>query len=266
MKDSYKGTWWVLAIAFLLLFAVSAADGKVSLFGYTPKPSGLYQRLLGDNRLLSAQSGTSVSEPVVPEPPVARDTVAEPDTLPKTILLFGDSMLEGLSPRLAAYCKASGHTLCSVIWYSSTSERWGNSPRLSEYIKRLHPDYIFISLGANELFVSNIIEKRTASVRRILSDIGDIPYVWIGPPNWKEDTGVNRMIADNVKPGCFFLTNGMHFQRKKDGAHPTASSAREWMDSVVRWMPEHCAHPILMRTPQENSARPARVFIHQPNE
>jgi len=262
MKASYKGTWWLLATAFLLLLAVSAADGRISLFGYEPKASDMYTRLLG-SRQEQPESGPE-TDVVHAEP--REEKRPEPDSLPKTILLFGDSMLEGLSPRLAAYCKASGHSLYTVIWYSSTSERWGSTDRLRHYIDKLNPDYIFVSLGANELFVSNIIDKRTRYVKKILSDIDTIPYVWIGPPNWKEDTGVNRMISDNAAPGCFFLSDGMHFNRKKDGAHPTASSASLWMDSVVRWMPEHCAHPILLRVQTEPTARPQRVFIHQPNE
>lgn len=265
MKASYKGTWWLLATAFLLLFAVSAADGRISFFGYEPKASDMYTRLLGSRQ---EQPTAGPETKVVPAElqELQEEKRPELDTLPKTILLFGDSMLEGLSPRLAAYCRASGHRLYTVIWYSSTSERWGSTDRLRRYIDKLRPDYIFVSLGANELFVSNIIDKRTRYVKKILSDIDTIPYVWIGPPNWKEDTGVNRMIRDNAAPGCFFLSDGMHFNRKKDGAHPTASSASRWMDSVVRWMSEHCAHPILLRVPTEPSARPQRVFIHQPNE
>ena len=265
MKASYKGTWWLLATAFLLLFAVSAADGRISFFGYEPKASDMYTRLLGSRQ---EQPTAGPETKVVPAElqELREEKRPELDTLPKTILLFGDSMLEGLSPRLAAYCRASGHRLYTVIWYSSTSERWGSTDRLRRYIDKLRPDYIFVSLGANELFVSNIIDKRTRYVKKILSDIDTIPYVWIGPPNWKEDTGVNRMIRDNAAPGCFFLSDGMHFNRKKDGAHPTASSASRWMDSVVRWMPEHCAHPILLRVPTEPAARPQRVFIHQPNE
>lgn len=265
MKASYKGTWWLLATAFLLLFAVSAADGRISFFGYEPKASDMYTRLLGSRQ---EQPTAGPETKVVPAElqELQEEKRPELDTLPKTILLFGDSMLEGLSPRLAAYCRASGHRLYTVIWYSSTSERWGSTDRLRRYIDKLRPDYIFVSLGANELFVSNIIDKRTRYVKKMLSDIDTIPYVWIGPPNWKEDTGVNRMIRDNAAPGCFFLSDGMHFNRKKDGAHPTASSASRWMDSVVRWMPEHCAHPILLRVPTEPSARPQRVFIHQPDE
>jgi hypothetical protein len=176
-------------------------------------------------------------------------------------------MLDGLSPRLAAYAAANGHTLYSVIWYSSTSEIWGRSSRLSQYIRRLHPDYIFICLGSNELIVRNVKTKRRKFVNNILSQVGSIPFVWIGPPNWKPDTGINELIDECVPAGCYFVSNGMTFERGKDGAHPTPASAAQWMDSVARWMPQHAAHPIKMRSPQPGQrARAKRTYVHQPNE
>lgn len=258
--------WSVLAVAFAVIFGLSVMDAEeIALGPVKLKSSRMYTRVLGSRHQ---------NKPQTPPPPVTaadikpvkQDIAAQPDTLPKTILFFGDSMLEGLSPRLAAYCKASGHKLYTVIWYSSTSERWGQSDKLARYMRTVKPDYVFISLGANEMFVDRIIEKRSGYVKKILADIGNVPYVWIGPPNWKNDTGVNRMVADNVKPGCFFLSNGMKFDRKKDGAHPTAPSAALWMDSIVRWMPKHCAHPIRMEKPATATARPVKIYIHQPDE
>ena len=72
------------------------------------------------------------------------------------------------------------------------------------------------------------------------------------------------MIATNVAQGTFFLSNGMHFDRASDGAHPTRSSAILWMDSVARWMPNHSAHPILMEMPEERTARATRIEVLQP--
>ena len=186
------------------------------------------------------------------------------DTASQNILIIGDSMLEGLNPRLAAYAKENGHTLNSVIWYSSTSKYWGTCDTLKVFLRKFKPTFIFISLGANELFVRNIAEERDAYVKNFLKQIGDIPYLWIGPPNWKKDTGINDLIEKNVKEGCFFLSNGMHFDRAKDGAHPTHASAALWLDSVARWMPAHCAHPIKMKKPTEAKGRPASVTVLQP--
>ena len=74
------------------------------------------------------------------------------------------------------------------------------------------------------------------------------------------------MLAENLPEGTFFVSNGMKFDRKKDGAHPTRESAAKWMDSVVRWMPEHCIHPIVLNKPEADKARAKRVFVHQPGE
>lgn len=294
MHESYKGFWSLLAVAFIAFFVASAFDGRLSLGGHTLKTTDMCDAVLGHHEPDNTPDPISVvatptpavvatkppgaTQPgnlevaaATPETPAvngspATITPAPLDTVPKTILFIGDSMLEGLSPRLAAYCNASGHKLYTVIWYSSTSERWGQSDKLASYIRRINPDYIFICLGANELFVSDIVKKRTGYVRKILADIGTIPYIWIGPPNWKPDTGINSIIAANASPGCYFKSDGMHFERKRDGAHPTSASAAKWLDSVVRWMPAHAARPIRLENPGPGSGRPAKVFIHQPDE
>lgn len=200
----------------------------------------------------------------VEEPEVAKP--AEVDTMPKSILFIGDSMLEGLSPRLAAYAKLNGHKLNSVIWYSSTTEVWGSCDKLAGFVKKFNPDFVVVCLGANELFVRDIITRRAKYVDNMLSQIGAIPYVWIGPPNWKKDTGINRIVSSKVKPGTYFMSDGMHFDRAKDGAHPTRRSAEMWMDSVARWMTLHSAHPIKMECPAPGTARATSVTVLQPQK
>ena len=261
MNRNHLSLWLLLLVAFCAVVCVSFF-GPVNILGYELKDSGI----------AAALSRSEEVDMVVDSLIVPTDTVpAEPEPVPvdtasKHILFFGDSMLDGLYPRLAAYADKNGHELYVVIWYSSTSEVWGRSERLREYIDRYNPDYIFISLGANELFVKDIAEKRDKYVKKILADIGDIPYLWIGPPNWKPDTGINDLIEANVPKGNFFLSDGMEFRRKKDGAHPTVESAAEWMDSIARWMPLNSSHPILMETPDVARSRAKKVFVHQPNE
>lgn len=268
---NYSGLWLVLAVAFVIFAVVSAFETPVSIFGHELKSSKIVPTLTADGSAQRKATGSGAGVNVrrgagaTTTVPTTRRPV-EVDTLPKTILFIGDSMLDGLYPRLAAYANANGHTLYAVIWYSSTSEVWGKSDKLKKYINELKPTYIFVSLGANELFVKDIAEKRDKYVKKIIADIGNIPYVWIGPPNWKEDTGINDLIAKNAGPDHFFLTNGMKFPRMKDGAHPTHEAAIGWMDSVVRWMPRHSSHPIRMNVPKEKKARAKRVFVHQPTE
>ena len=261
MFKNYKGLWLLLAVAFAVFAALSFME-PVSIGGNTLKQSGIAEALTPKPHTDAAPADSAAA-------PAAKSAAKEPvpvDTASKTLLFIGDSMLEGLSPRLAAYAKANGHKMYTVMWYSSTSEIWGGSGKIAQYKKRLNPDYIFICLGANELFVRDIKTKRDKYVKKMVQEIGSTPFLWIGPPNWKPDTGINDLIAANVPQGSFFLSDGMHFERSKDGAHPTRSSAIEWMDSVVRWMPAHSNHPIRLDLPAERTARPLKIFVHQPNE
>lgn len=254
MKKGYKGLWAILSISLILFFVASCFD-TINIFGMELKSSGMYERL------------TRVSEKVKEDTIVPEFSFPQPlDTASKHILFIGDSMLEGLSPRLAAYAQKNGHKMHTVIWYSSRTDVWGSCDTLTHFIKKYNPDYIFICLGANELFYKNVIERHSKHVDRMLSQIGDIPYLWIGPPNWKPDTGINQLIESKVKRGCFFMSNGMHFDRAKDGAHPTRSSAILWMDSVARWMPENSRFPIKMNVPTERTARPIRTEVLQPQK
>lgn len=259
----YFQLWALLLAAFIVIVAYSCLDSdkRLSLGDVEIKSSGIADRLTQQpDTTAKADSGLLASdmkkEAAIPAPV---------DTATQSILIIGDSMLEGLNPALGAYAKHNGHKLNSVIWYSSTSEYWGNSDTLRVYLNQFKPTFIFISLGANELFVSDIKEKRDKFVKSLIRQIGDIPYVWIGPPNWKKDTGINEMIVENVPQGRYFKSDGMHFDREKDGAHPTHASAKLWMDSIARWMPLHAEHPIRLDAPPADvKGRPDRVVVLQP--
>ena len=256
----YLPLWGILAVSFLIFALISFLDHP-TLLGHEFKTMGLADRLLAERTPPIAGPEEIIITDIINDPfPVPVDTAAQ------TILLIGDSMLEGIGPRMAAYADHNGHTLYEVMWYSSTSEKWGKSDKLSNYIERLNPTYIMICLGANELFVPDIAQKRGQYVRKIVEQAGNIPLLWIGPPNWKPDTGINSLIESTVPAGSFFLSNGMTFERSKDGAHPTRSSAALWVDSVARWMPEHSNHPIMMEKPEVSSSKAKRIFVHQPNE
>lgn len=267
MRKNYLLLWLLLAVSFAWFFWLSTFE-EIKVGPLKLKPSTLSERLLErpeESELPALASGKLVTESHKATEQGGGDRpLAEPDTASHSILIFGDSMLEGLNKRLAAYADANGHTLNSVIWYSSTSEVWGSCDTLKVYLRRFKPTYIFISLGGNELFAKDIAKRRAKWVKRLLEQVGDIPYVWIGPPNWKKDTGINELIASSVKDGCYFRSDGMHFDRQADGAHPTYASAALWMDSIARWMPLHSSHPIKMELPEAATGRPKSVVMLTP--
>ena len=231
MNKPLGGLLAILIIALAIFAALSVHTDGLELGSSTLKTASFAETLFSPvqasenpkrvaTRKTAATRKDGKATTAVPAAPVhPKGWRAPMDTTSKTILFIGDSMLEGLGPRLAAYAKHNGHTLVNVIWYSSTTEVWGRTTKLKEYINQFKPNYVFVCLGANELFVSDIKKKRQRYLDNMLSQIGNIPYVWIGPPNWKPDTGINDMLEASCADGSFFLSNGQHFDRAKDGAN-----------------------------------------------
>ena len=259
MKKPYFTLWAIIVLAFAGFLFLSVYNDEVHRLSI--RTGSFAKSLWGTST--TAQEHTQARQ--VPTPKQPKKKAAVLDTTGKNILFIGDSMLEGLAPRLGAYCEANGHALNSVIWYSSTSEVWSGSGKLAQYIKQFKPNYIFVCLGSNELFVNDIKEKRRHMVKKILAEIGTIPYIWIGPPNWKPDTGINSLLQEEVAEGHYYLsfTPTQHYDRSKDGAHPTRSSASAWMDRVCHWVMTSSEAPIKLKVPTQ--ARGAmHVVVLQP--
>lgn len=257
MKRTYFSFFALLLVAFMLFAGLSFfKDGIEESFGINTATfaSDLLSTPADEFELAEVVSTDSVSGKAI-----ATVERAPLDTTRKNILFIGDSMLERLSPRIAAYAEENGHQMNTVIWYGSSTEVWATSGRAKECIQKYRPDYIIISLGGNELFVNDIIARRTKYVKQIVAEFADIPYVWIGPPNWKKDTGINKMIQSVVPKGNFYLsyTPDQHYERAKDGAHPTPASAAKWADRICKWIVEESNNPIVLNLPQK-----ARAYCH----
>jgi hypothetical protein len=158
-----------------------------------------------------------------------------PDTSAKTILLTGDSMGDGLSLELRRLGRQNRVALVYVPWYSSTTRDWSENDTLRKLIRRYHPALVLFSLGSNELLIP-AIRTRERFVVSIVRQLQDVPSVWIGPPNWKEDTGINALIDKHLDSLHFFQSKALRFERMTDGAHPTFRASALWADTLVRWM------------------------------
>lgn len=265
MNKPYWGLWALLLAALVFFGILSFWQDGIRVGGFELK-TATFARDLGAQMTKrgGSESDTIATDENQPDGKHAKGWRAPMDTTAKNILFIGDSMLEGLAPRLAKYCDKNGHTLVEVIWYSSSTLVWGESGRLAELINKYKPNYIFVCLGANELYVPNIKRARRPHLKKMLAEIGDIPYVWIGPPNWDEDTGINDMIEEEVDEGCFYLSANDHFERSRDGAHPTRESAQLWMDRVIKWLGEKGAHPFRLENPGEGISRASNIIVYQP--
>ena len=186
------------------------------------------------------------------------------DSSAQRILFFGDSMVEGLLRRMNSYAYANGHSMTNIVWYSSTTEIWAKTDTLRYYINKVKPTFAMISIGANEQFLKDA-SSREPCIRQIMKVLGNTPFVWIGVPAWKEDTGINDLTKRVVGKNRYFDSRGLTLLRGRDHMHPTFSAACDWMDSVAVWMASpKTAHPIRMDKPTDDERHVYKTYALQP--
>ncbi len=247
MKNPQWKTLIAMSLVTLVLCSYAFYPDDLKVFGIALKKLDV-STLTSLMAEADVDKGVEIKADTATTPPVKP---LGPDTTKQKMLLIGDSMTEGLSPAFCNYAEANGHDHYSVIWYSSSVQRWGESQTLDYFLEQVKPGYIIICLGSNELFVKDL-PQRDKYIKKILKKIGNIPYVWIGPPNWKPDTGINRVIMENVGKERFFDSSQLKLQRRSDHAHPTKKAAAYWFDLVAEWMQStQCAHSVKMAKPDK---------------
>ena len=215
--------------------------------------------------IVSTDITTQDSLPTPPEEePIKEIKVHKPDFNKYRIMIFGDSMLEWLAKRLCDYSLENGYDLSSIIWYSSSTKLWATTDTLQYFLDRIQPDYVMLCLGGNELFVRDL-SKREKYIDAIVKRIGDRPFLWIGPPNWKKDTGINDLILQRVGEGRFFDSRELELDRAEDNMHPTRSAAALWMDTIAVWLSSSKArHPLKMDRPTQSRRRVYHQYMLRP--
>lgn len=192
------------------------------------------------------------SASAVPRPPPGKERM----------LILGDSMVEVLSPELHAYAKVNGHELVPAIWYGSTTAAWAGGPELGRLLKEIDPTMVIVVLGSSELTRRSIATRRPY-IEAIARRVGARKLAWIGPPNWREDTGINDLVADVVGRDRFFLSEGLELSRKKDGIHPDTAGGHVWVSAFVSWLATESRFGLEMVQPSSDgpfTAPAARVL------
>ncbi len=173
----------------------------------------------------------------------------------QTILVIGDSTLDGVGRRFNDYAVFNGHTIFTSIWYGATTLDWAYTTELPRLLNKVKPTFVIISLGTNDIGY-NDLSVRSAAVKEILREIGDIPYIWIGPISLRtvrDGTKVVNAIREAVGENLFFDSYHRRMARFADGIHPTFEASAHWVDDVVKWMsrPE-ASHHITMNYPSSS--------------
>ena len=174
------------------------------------------------------------------------------DTIKHRVLLIGDSECGGLCFPLNDYCEQNGHKLLlSLAWNSATVFNFAFSDTINKIILKYKPSYLFIVFGLNELPARDL-EQRKKAADQFAKKIGGIPYLWIGPANYMNDYGINKVFESAAETDCFFLTNNMELPRGDDGRHPSIKGYRIWMDSIAKWIKISAKYKIAMEKPTKS--------------
>lgn len=174
------------------------------------------------------------------------------DTIKHRILLIGDSECGGLCFPLNDYCEQNGHKLLlTLAWNSATVFNFAFSDTINKIILKYKPSYLFIVFGLNELPARDL-EQRKKAADQFAKKIGGIPYLWIGPANYMNDYGINKVFESAAETDCFFLTNNMELPRGDDGRHPSIKGYRLWMDSIAKWIKISAKYKISMEKPTKS--------------
>jgi lysophospholipase L1-like esterase len=154
---------------------------------------------------------------------------------PYRVLLTGDSMGDGLYLAWRKERKKGRFDLRYAPWYGSTTEDWGTTHHLAELIADYRPHFVIFSLGSNDL-LHHKVGRNEKYLREIVRQLGQTTYIWVGPPNWKEDTGINRLIVKHVGHRYFFPSKNLQLERQPDGIHVTFAASEFWADTISHWV------------------------------
>ena len=148
------------------------------------------------------------------------------------MLVFGDSFVDaGLSQRLKKHVQERGGKLLADSWTSSTTVAWSSGDRLNNLLAAFKPDVVFISIGANEVFLP-APEARAQYVRSIVKRLAGRPCVWVGTPLWKGETGITAVERANAPPCAYFDSSALEIARNPDKIHPSPKGGAAWADAV----------------------------------
>ena len=248
----------IAILALPLIFVVAYALCPIQL----PPPGWTLSKI--DLKASPSPSKGEVRDSVTPytiTPPLEGTGEASSDTTIQRILFFGDSMAEGLVRRMADYAQENGYQLARVVWYNSTTRQWATSDTLRHYIRRYRPTFFMVCMGGNEQFLKNPA-ARQPYIQQIISKMAGKPFVWIGIPSWRGDTGFNNLVQQCVGPDRYFDSRHLTLKRCSDRAHPTFEAAGIWMDSIAVWMKDR--YPIRMQKPRKKATHKYPLHLLQP--
>lgn len=256
--------WVLITVAMVIFIGISLSD-DLKVGSYTLSKARFPETLLVQSDLKDTLDKKDNLETLPDSLLISQPEIIEPDTTVHKLLVFGDSMTHHLAMSISKYGTKNQYKVLGVTWESSSIPGWSNSGKVKQYIEMWNPDFIIVSLGSNEMELKHF-DRRIPDVKKIVEEMGEVPFVWAGPPLWKKDKGVYAMLEEALPPGVLFRAEGIEIPRGPDKVHPTKHGADIWADTLMRWI-SHSRHPILAEKPDSGTTTRGHKFIYlHPND
>jgi len=185
-------------------------------------------------------SAAATDAPAPSAPAPANGAAAPVDAaLPKgtLVLHIGDSFAAALGVELGKRLKAAG--VRNALEYKTASyiPNWSFGKDIPSFIAKYQPDLVLITLGANEIEIPEP-QQRAGAIKHLVSELGGRPCVWVAPPLWKPDTGLLKVIQENVAPCRYLDSNALvhDLPRGRDKIHPNPEGREIWAGIVFDWL------------------------------
>ena len=249
--------WLIIALGLALFVGISFTD-DLNISSYNLKRGKFQETLLA--------SGADEEE----MPKFVADTLLAPlmdkiengpDSTIHNVLVFGDSMTHYLAMSIAKYGSKNNYKVTSVTWVSSSILKWSKTDKIKKYMEEVNPDFVIISLGANDMNLRNF-DSKAPEIQKIVEQLNNVPYIWVGPPLWKKDKGLYRMLEKTLAKGqVFHIDQDFKIQRAADKIHPTHKGADVWADTLMRWI-KTSNLPLLAEMPDSVKTTQDHNFIY----
>lgn len=169
------------------------------------------------------------SEPSDAGPPDARITRRRY----RSVLHLGDSMVGfrgGLTLALENRFQDAGMRFYSSSLTSAGIASFDESDHLQKLLKKLNPEMVIVTLGMNNVTYPHP-EVLSHNVVSIVKKIAPRDCYWIGPPSWKPDAALVKVLAESTPPCIFFDSSELALERQTDGLHPTTRGGEAWAEA-----------------------------------
>ncbi|MFM7726440.1 MAG: SGNH/GDSL hydrolase family protein, partial [Flavobacteriales bacterium] len=188
--------------------------------------------------------------------------VEKSDSSEQRILLIGDSEAGGLMSLFNDYCIANGHKLvATMVWNSATIYNYGYSTRVDDLMKQYQPTLVVIVLGLNEMYARDLA-KRSKAADMLRAKLGSTPYLWVGPANFMEDHGINKVYEQTATSERFFSSKNLNLPKGSDKRHPNREGYKIWMEHISRFVQSSERYDFNFEIPEKFGNRIKGKVIH----